>query len=128
MKCRIENEICIYLKKNFYYKPISRDKSLLHMMNYSENNSKKLRYRPDFVYKSFFRKKNPHYVILEVDEYGHRYYNKEKEFLRTKSINSFFDSYIVWVRYNPHGKNNKEILLKSLNKAMKSKYSYSMYI
>lgn len=95
-----ENEIKELLEKN----------NIKFINNKSYINDCCLKYRPDFLIEL------PRYfLILEVDEFAHKHYEKECELIRMNNIASTLGLPVKFIRYNPDNKIfKKEIMHKTL--------------
>ena len=68
------------------------------------------KYRPDFLLQF-----DTYYLILEVDERGHKAYKLDHEEHRMHCIRKSLDMPVKFIRYNPdHKDSNTDILLETL--------------
>lgn len=104
------NKLCSYCDPNSGQKiKESEVKQMLKRFNYNfasydcrVPNDCNLKYRPDFVFDC-----DTHFIVIEVDENAHKYYNKECELVRMNNITHSLGLPTRFIRYNPdHPKYN----------------------
>jgi len=100
---------------------------------YTYNKKINDKYFPDYVFNCVY-----YYIILEIDEYQHKKYDKNNEIKRMRDITSSLEMPVIFIRYNPdkyipynkekiiEDDNRKEILLNQLNYYMKLSKDLSM--
>lgn len=100
-----DNDLCLYcspIKKSEYLTKQRIIKDFLDLNNYKiDSYDKKLKdgcgkERPDFVFECA-----GYFLVLEVDEYQHSYYNIECENTRMINISQPFGMPTIFLRYNP---------------------------